>query len=186
MRLLPILPLLAATALLGQEAPPAGPVLPVDTVITADGPGTAVGTDTETTVTVHHHVVVTGTNLRMTCDNLEVVADRKGDVAATVGDFKGIRYMLATGNVRIVQGDRIATAGRAEFFNSEGRFVLTESPTLQFSGEKVMTMADRMTFFKGKREAQYEGHLRFIGPEMNDLGYDKHKPAPSPAPPPGP
>ena len=45
--------------------------------------------------------------------------------AAKGGDVDRI---VAEGNVRIVQGTRIATGGKAEYFRSEDRIVLTGSP----------------------------------------------------------
>ena len=42
-------------------------------------------TDTETTSVFTGRVVLTGTNLRLTCDRLEIVALRSGDPKATIG-----------------------------------------------------------------------------------------------------
>jgi len=54
---------------------------PKNTVITSDGPGEMVSNEkqTETTITFKDNVVVTGTNMKLTCDYLEVVVIRSGD-----------------------------------------------------------------------------------------------------------
>ena len=71
-------------------------------------------TDKETTSVFTGKVVVTGTNLRLTCERLEIVATRKGDPAATIGKIDSFKSFIATGNVHIVQGDREAACGKAE------------------------------------------------------------------------
>ena len=57
--------------------------------------------------------MVTGNNIKLYCDNLKVVAIRKGDPTATLGEYGYFKSLVATGRVRIVQGDREATCGRA-------------------------------------------------------------------------
>ena len=57
---------------------------PVPTVIES-GSAEMVSTDKETTFTFRNGVTVTGTNLKLTCDHLEVIARRSGDPSATFG-----------------------------------------------------------------------------------------------------
>ena len=75
----------------------------------------SVSTDAETTTTFHDEVVATGNDLTLTCDFLKVIATRVGEKSATLGKYGKFKYLLATGHVRIVQGDRVATCGRARF-----------------------------------------------------------------------
>src|SRR5215212_5323177 len=97
--------------------PPASPTAPatppVPTVIDS-GSAEMVSTEKETTFTFRNGVTVTGTNLKMTCDHLEVVARRSGDPAATFGKQENFKSLVATGNVYIVQSDREASCDRAE------------------------------------------------------------------------
>ena len=66
-------------------------------------------TDTETFAHFTGNVVATGTNMRITCDKLEVTAAGQNEKSATVGKLEKFKYLLATGRVRIIQGDREAT-----------------------------------------------------------------------------
>src|SRR5471032_1712149 len=56
-------------------------------------------------------VTLTGTNLRILCDRLEIIAEGVGDKTATIPMLEKFKYLLATGHVHIVQGDREATCG---------------------------------------------------------------------------
>ena len=72
---------LAAAALCVAAAPlvaaePALPTTPVDTVIESKGPLEMVSTETTSTFTFSDEVVITATNLRLTCDKLVVVTRR--------------------------------------------------------------------------------------------------------------
>lgn len=103
---------------------------PPPTIIESAGPGEMVSTDTESTFTFRDHVVVTGNNLKITCDLLVVVAKRTGDPAATLGQQENFKSLVATGHVRIVQGDREATCGRADVLPREDKVVLTLDPVV--------------------------------------------------------
>lgn len=65
-------------------------------------------------------VIVTGTNFRMTCEEMTVnfTKDNKVDT------------IVATGDVVITQPDRITHCGRAEYFHDDDKFVLTDQPTI--------------------------------------------------------
>src|SRR4051812_33404877 len=104
---------------------------PPPTVIECVGLAETISTDTETIATFRDQVVVTGNNLKVTCDFLKVIASRKGDPKATIGKYGYFKSLVATGHVKIIQGDREATCGRAEIFPGEDRVVLSESPTVR-------------------------------------------------------
>src|SRR5471030_2233679 len=70
-------------------------------------------TDTLTTFIFTKDVVVTGTNLKLTCDRLTVITTRKGDTTATLGKHGRFKSLLAEGHVDILQSDREAACGRA-------------------------------------------------------------------------
>lgn len=70
---------------------------------------------------------------------------RQGDLTIN-GDRLTIRYaaeggdierIVAEGNVRIVQGERVATAGRAEYLRGEERMVLTGAPVVRDGANSV-------------------------------------------------
>jgi len=192
MTLRPILaPLVALTLglVLPAQTPPPGAAdtPPPPTVIECAGLSETVSTDTETIVTFRDQVVVTGNNLRLTCDFLRVVASRVGDPKATLGKFGYFKSLVATGNVRIIQGDREATCGRAEIFPGEDRVVLsrlTKNPEEPYPSIRIKdeytANGPRMILYRGERRAviepeEGEGRSRFTLPAIKDLGFEKSK-----------
>ena len=166
-------------ALLGR----AQNMTPQNTVVESSGPGEMVSTDKETTITFRDNVRVTGTNMRLTCDYLEVVVIRSGDQSATLGKVEKFRSMLATGNVHIIQGDREAACGRATVVPGEEKVVLSEGPVVVDRDEKgqSMRMAGKLiTMLRGERKLIVEEPV-LTAPPLKDLGVDPAKPF-SPAP----
>jgi lipopolysaccharide export system protein LptA len=141
----------------------------------------SVSTDTETTTIFHDQVVAVGNDLTLNCDYLKVVATRIGDKTVTLGKYGKFRYMLATGHVRMVQGDRVATCGRAEVFPGEDRVVLTENPVVEIASEGYKASGPRMVLYRGQRRAVIEGlpgqHVHISLPAIKDLGFPAEKPA---------
>ncbi len=165
-----ILLALAPLALHAQEA---------NTVITSEGEAQMISTDTETTITFRDKVLVTGTDLKMSCDFLQVVVRRKGDVTATLGTIDKFRSLLATGNVTLIQGDREAACGRAEVLPEQDRVILTENPVVVDHDQKTRIAGEKITLLKGQHQVLVEKPT-LVGPPVKDLGFDKEK---KPAPP---
>jgi lipopolysaccharide export system protein LptA len=176
MRPLPLL----VTAMALAAAGPVRAADPQDTTIDSIS-AESVSTDTETTTVFHDQVVAVGNDLTLHCDYLRVVATRVGDKTATLGKYGRFRYMLATGHVRIVQGERIATCGRAEVFPGEDRVVLTEDPVVEIPSEGYKAFGPRMVLYRGQRRAVIEGapgqHVHISLPAIKDLGFPSDKPA---------
>ncbi len=126
-------------------------------------------TDDETRAVATGSVVLTGTNLRITCDRLEIVATRIGEKDATVGTLEKFKYLLATGRVKIIQDDREATCGRAEVFPREEKVVLTEDPVIVDKSSDFVAAGERITLLRGKREVLVD-LPKFTGPPIKDLG----------------
>lgn len=186
---LPAAPLLLAClclttgALAADEAP---------TVIASDN-AEMISSDKESTFTFRDHVIVTGTNIKITCDLLVVVANRTGDATATLGKQDKFKTLVATGNVHIIQNDREATCGRAEVFPGEDKVVLTENPSVHSLDGQYKADGPRLVLYRGQRRAVIEGgpseRTRITLPPMKDLGYDKEsdqKQAPTQPPAPAP
>jgi len=174
------LPLLAAACALAAASPVrAAP--PPATTVECSGIAESVSTDTETTTTFNDRVVATGNDITLHCDYLKVITTGSGDKAATIGRHDRFKYLLATGNVRIVQGDRVATCGRAEVFPGEDRIVLTENPVVRIESEGYTASGPRMTLYRGQRRAVIEGSpaspSRIVLPGIKDLGFTGGKPA---------
>lgn len=141
----------------------------------------SVSSDTETTTTFRDQVVAAGNDLTLSCDFLKVIATRIGEKSATLGKYGKFRYLLATGHVRIVQGDRVATCGRAEVFPGEDRIVLTENPVVRIEAEHYEARGPRMVLYRGQRRAVIEGspqersHISL--PAIKDLGFPSENPS---------
>ena len=170
---------LAPAALLAADAPL--------TVIECDGLAETITVGSETVVTLRENVVVTGNGIKITCDFLKVVALRKGDPSAVIGKYESFKSLLATGHVRIEQGDRVATCGHAEIFPGEEKIVLTEDPVVSIERENYVASGPRMELYRGQKRAVILGEpskrVRFTLPELKDLGPGaEKKPAPATAP----
>jgi lipopolysaccharide export system protein LptA len=182
-RLIP-LALLALLAVPGSlfSAAPAADIIP--TVITSTSMEMW-STDTETRSIFKENVVVTGNNLRITCDQLDVTATRldgaKNKDGAAIPTLEKFKTLVATGNVRIVQGDREVTCGRAEVFPGEDRVVLTEKPVVIDSTGPYVATGTRIVLLKGERRL-FGDNIRLQGPPIKDLGFDKNKAMQAPAP----
>ncbi len=188
-----LLLVLSAAAPRAAEKPPApAPAAvvtpPVPTVIES-GSADAISTATETTFTFRDKVTVTATNLKLTCDELVVVAKRSGDPQATLGKQENFKSLIATGNVRILQGDRESLCARAEVYPGEDRVELTGNPVVRSPKEGWEQTGHKMILYRGQRRAVVEGtateRTRLVLPALKDLGDlgqdDKKKKADAPA-----
>jgi lipopolysaccharide export system protein LptA len=149
------------------------------TVITSDS-GEARSTDTETTSLFKGHVVVTGTDIRIDCDQLEVISSRSGDKTDTIGRQNSFKYILATGHVRIAQGDREATCERAEVLPLDNKITLTGDPVVTDRGNGTVYSGERLILYRNQRLVTGE-HVHITAPPIKDLGFDKNEPSPAPA-----
>lgn len=134
-------------------------------------------TDTETRGVFAGNVVVTGTNLKLTCDRLEIIATGLEDKNAALPTLEKFKFLLATGKVHIVQGDRDATCGRAEVYPRDNKVILTESPMATDHGNGFKWIGDRLVLLRGERRVQGD-NVRVIMPPIKDLGFDKNAPLP--------
>lgn len=82
------------------------------------------------------HVVAEQGGLSLYADQVELFYQ---------GEKRDIERLEAHGDVRIVQGDRVATAGKAVFYNKEKRIVLTESPAVHQGNDSIS--GDEITFY---------------------------------------
>jgi lipopolysaccharide export system protein LptA len=143
------------------------------------------GTEGETYGYFEGNVVVSGNNLKITCDRLDITASRIGDKTITVGNLEKFKYLLAVGKVRITQGDREASCGRAEVFPREDKVVLTENPVVIDHGGPATWVGTKLVLLRGERRVQGE-NVKITFPPIKDLGFDKNQVAPKPETPPAP
>lgn len=120
------------------------------------------------------NVKLTGNNLIVTCDRLEVHSNRTGDLDANFGNLSSIEKIVALGNVSISQEGRTARAGRVEVIPAEDKIVLTENPIVTDAQGAVS--GERMIFYRGDRRAVVEsgssGPARVVLPAIPNLGFD--------------
>ncbi|MBK8475156.1 MAG: hypothetical protein IPL39_02290 [Opitutaceae bacterium] len=182
--LFPLLPLLLLAVLPATAAETEAPL----TVITSQNLDMQ-STDDESTFLFTGLVSVVGNNIKLTCDRLEAVTlrtqkdilrDKDKNSLGQVGKFKS---MLATGRVRIEQGDRVATCGRAVVLPGEERITLTEDPMVR-DGDAT-AVGERITLLRGERRAIID-KARITLPAIRDLGFPKGTPPPAPTPAPAP
>jgi len=124
-------------------------------------------------------VTLVGTDLKIVCDRLEFTALGVGDKSATLPTLDKFKYMLATGHVVILQGEREATCGRAEVLPHEDKVVLTENPILIDHGTDWTSAGEKITLLRGERRVIVD-KSRVTGPSLRDLGYDKSPATPPP------
>ena len=159
--------------------PAASAATPAVPTVIESGSAEMVSTEKETIFTFRNGVTVTGTNLKMTCDNLEVIARRSGDPNATFGKQENFKSLIATGKVHIIQNDREATCERAEVFPGEDRVVLTGDPKVRSVDGQYQATGPEMVLHRGERRAQIISKAgerpRISLPPLKDLGYEKEK-----------
>lgn len=78
------------------------------------------------------------------------------ELMATYGDNgKELKDVLATGNVRITQQDKIAVAERALFLNAERKIILTGNPKV-WQGKDIIT-GEKIIYFLDEDRTIVEG-----------------------------
>ena len=145
-----------------------------DTVVTSEFFESR-STDTEMTTIFQGNVVVTGTNLHITCDRIEIISKRLGEKSQVVAKQNLFKSLVATGRVKVVQGDREANCGRAVVLPLEDKITLTENPVVVDHGAKVTYVGDDLELLRTERRV-FGKNVKILFPEIKDLGFDKDKP----------
>ncbi len=123
------------------------------------------------------NVLVTAVNLRMTCDELDVLSrrERTNWEKSTGGGSGRISAILAKGKVRIEQEGRRAMAGKATIDVVAGIITLEESPVVWDERGKVT--GEVIVLERGKRRAEVRGgsdiRPKVILPSLPDLGFGR-------------
>ena len=101
-------------------------------------------------VSFHGNVQVDQGDIQLTADRLEVTLE-----GGLSGPETGIRHMLAEGNVVFTQGNRRATAGKAEYRPEAATMVLSQAPRVVDTNMAVV--GDRITIDLNSGESTVEG-----------------------------
>jgi lipopolysaccharide export system protein LptA len=164
-------------------------VTPVKTIITSQKANiwsNEAGTESHGIFT--GNVVITGTNLRITCDRLDVTAEGQNSPApdgttavksGTADNVEKFKIIIAQGRVQIIQGDREANCERAEVLPREGKIVLSGKPVVVDHGNKSVITGEPLVLLKNERRVHGD-NVQITFPEIPDLGFDKNAPAPKP------
>jgi lipopolysaccharide export system protein LptA len=141
--------------------------------------------DTETLSVFTGNVTVTGNEIRLTCDRLDVVSLRGGDRQATIGKQEQFKSLVASGKVRMVQGEREATCERAEVLPGEDRITLTGRPMVIDHGNNSTATGEPLVLYRKQRRVDGT-NVRIVLPPIKDMSYDKNQAPPAPTNPPAP
>jgi lipopolysaccharide export system protein LptA len=160
-----------------------GVTTPSETIITSAGPLQMRNDGVEAYFVMTDKVRLVGTNLEVTCDKLEVFAETKKDEGASAdakgfGGIGGIRRILATGNVVIVQEGRRATAGRAEVLPLEDKIELTENPAV--TDPQGTMEGSRIEIFRGEQNAVVHDPKVLLR-ALPNLGFPRQPGEPAPS-----
>jgi hypothetical protein len=118
------------------------------------------------------------TNLEITCNQIEVFTDVKDkDGNDTIGDISSINKIIATGNVRIVQDQRSATAGLAEVYPNDDFILLDEDPILYQGDITIDGTGAQLKIYRGNGRVEWVGDpnnkIRISAPPLKDLGFEE-------------
>lgn len=123
-------------------------------------------------------VRMVATNLEITCNQIEVFTDVKDkDGNDTIGDISSINQIIATGNVRIVQDQRTATAGLAEVYPNEDFILLDKNPILYQGAITIDGTGAQLKIHRGNGRVEWIGDpnnkIHISAPPLKDLGFEK-------------
>lgn len=122
-------------------------------------------------------------NVTLTCDRLVVEYEdkknrngkqpSKNDPVGNIPADTDIKSIVAAGNVKIVQGERMAFAGKAVYDNSARTITLSEEPRLWQGGNTVRTQTIIMYLDEDRYETGPGGVEMVISPGKNQREKDK-------------
>ncbi len=124
-------------------------------------------------------VRMVATNLEITCNQIEVFTDVKDkDGNDTIGDISSINKIIATGNVRIVQDQRSATAGLAEVYPNDDFILLDQDPILYQGAITIDGTGAQLKIHRGNGRVEWIGDpnnkIHISAPPLEDLGFEKN------------
>lgn len=169
-----------------------GTTTPQATIITSER-AELQNTGADAYTVFEENVRLTGTNLEVTCDKLEVFGEQIDDPEKESGTLGKIRprRVLATGNVIILQAGRKATAEMLEILPQEDKIILSGNPVV--TDIQGTAAGDRITFFRGDQRFIVE-RPRIEMRSLPNLGFPQNADSPpnpetpegvpEPAPPP--
>jgi lipopolysaccharide transport protein LptA len=140
------------------ETPPPG-----GTIITSD----ELHSDQNTHISIFTGNVVTiGTNFKMTCQEMTVYFTNDNKV----------ERIVSTGDVIIIQPDRVTHCGHAEYFHDDDKFILTDQPVILDHKNKVW--GPEITIFRTTQKMIVKGGRSNVIIANESTGTPKTPPPP--------
>ncbi len=126
------------------------------------------------------NATVEGNNLRVSCDELEILSRREVNATDPSGKVGRISFIVAKGNVHITQVGRVATADKATIDIPAGIVKMMGSAVLEDDRGKVT--GEVIIMERGKRRAEVRGgrgnRPKVELPPLPDLRFGKKKKKP--------
>ncbi len=136
-------------------------------------------------VTFEGTVKVQQGDLTLTSDRLTILYDEKQGSGNGASPLKksqkelqsasGIKTIVASGNVKIVQNDRMATAGKATFDNLKRTITLSEGPPRLWQGPDALTAQNIIIYLDENRSELVGGDDTLITAVINPSKQKKEK-----------
>jgi lipopolysaccharide export system protein LptA len=132
------------------------------------------------------NVKVTQADMTLSCDHLVVMFEEKND-PANKGNNRGrkspadlqterkVKTITASDNVKFVQGDRMATAGRAVYDNAKRTISLSGGPPRLWQGPDVVEADTIVIFLDENRTELLGGEKSGIKFRINPAKHEKEK-----------
>ncbi len=124
-------------------------------------------------------------DLTLTSDRLTILYDEKQGSGNGASPLKksqkelqsasGIKTIVASGNVKIVQNDRMATAGKATFDNLKRTITLSEGPPRLWQGPDALTAQNIIIYLDENRSELVGGDDTLITAVINPSKQKKEK-----------
>lgn len=117
-------------------------------------------------------VVVKKDDIMLYADKMEILFDKAMNAGPAAAEEKNakegrdISIITATGNVKVVRGDKTITAKEAVYYKEEDKIVLTGEPKA-WEKDNVVTGA-KMTIFLKDDKSIVEGSKVVVHPEKNE------------------
>jgi lipopolysaccharide export system protein LptA len=150
----------------------AGSTNPQSTIITSERAELR-NTGVDAYTVFEENVRLTGTNLEVTCDKLEVFGEQIEDpenAASALGKIRP-RRILATGHVVILQAGRKATAESLEVLPQEDKIILSGNPVV--TDTQGTAAGDRITLLRGDQRL-YIDNPRIEMRSLPNLGFPQN------------
>ncbi len=104
-------------------------------------------------------VEITGDGVKGSCDRIEVVMLKPQAGAQAQSKERGIDKIILFGNVKMEQGLKVATCGRADVYPKAGTVVMTDNPVVINNEDNTRAEGPRIVYVNGTKGVRIEPML---------------------------